>query len=165
MSCFVCDRAWQCLQISRLEVRGHLFGREVQESGISLATTTDWAYKLLMESTYLPLMDCITSSGASAFFAVLCLLGSLSVVCPFQEIADRSGRVGVAVIGVNARGVCVCNELHADYRPGTTVYMACELNSCISACQRTRQGLSARVRSERYNQSYTPMKIADIFIF
>ncbi|KAI0764202.1 general substrate transporter [Trametes elegans] len=70
--------------------QGELFGLEVRGIGTSLATTTNWACNLLIGSTYLSLMDRITPSGAFGFYAGLCLLGWLFVVCCFPETAGLS---------------------------------------------------------------------------
>ncbi|KIY72073.1 general substrate transporter [Cylindrobasidium torrendii FP15055 ss-10] len=70
--------------------QGELFSLEVRGMGTSLATATNWAANLLINSTYLSLMDKITPSGAFGFYAGLCLLGWIFVIFCFPETAGLS---------------------------------------------------------------------------
>ncbi|KAJ3515943.1 hypothetical protein NLJ89_g1446 [Agrocybe chaxingu] len=70
--------------------QGELFGLEVRGIGTSLSTATNWAGNLVIGSTYLSLMAAITPAGAFGFYAGLCLLGWLFVLCCFPETAGLS---------------------------------------------------------------------------
>ncbi|KAK0499128.1 general substrate transporter [Armillaria luteobubalina] len=70
--------------------QGELFALEIRGVGTSLATATNWAANLLINSTYLSLMEKITPSGAFGFYAGLCLLGWLFVICCYPETAGLS---------------------------------------------------------------------------
>ncbi|KAH9474495.1 Myo-inositol transporter 1 [Psilocybe cubensis] len=70
--------------------QGELFSLEVRGIGTSLATATNWAGNLIIGSTYLSLMAKITPSGAFGFYAGLCLLGWIFVLCCFPETAGLS---------------------------------------------------------------------------
>lgn len=70
--------------------QGELFGLEVRGIGTSLCTATNWAGNLLIGATYLSLMDRITPAGAFGFYAGLCFLGWVFVVCCFPETAGLS---------------------------------------------------------------------------
>ncbi|KAK0199325.1 general substrate transporter [Desarmillaria ectypa] len=70
--------------------QGELFALEIRGVGTSLATATNWAANLLINSTYLSLMDKITPSGAFGFYAGLCLLGWLFVIFCYPETAGLS---------------------------------------------------------------------------
>ncbi|VDB86463.1 unnamed protein product [Peniophora sp. CBMAI 1063] len=70
--------------------QGEFFALEVRGIGTSLATMTNWAANLLINSTYLSLMAKITPAGAFGFYAGLCLLGLLFVIFCFPETAGLS---------------------------------------------------------------------------
>ncbi|KAK0460512.1 general substrate transporter [Desarmillaria tabescens] len=70
--------------------QGELFALEIRGVGTSLATATNWAANLLINSTYLSLMEKITPSGAFGFYAGLCLLGWLFVIFCYPETAGLS---------------------------------------------------------------------------
>ncbi|KAI0922652.1 hypothetical protein AcW1_002758 [Taiwanofungus camphoratus] len=70
--------------------QGELFGLDVRGIGTSLATTTNWGANLLINSTYLSLMNKITPAGAFGFYAGLCLLGWLFCLFCFPETAGLS---------------------------------------------------------------------------
>jgi len=70
--------------------QGELFGLEVRGIGTSLSTATNWAGNLLIGSTYLSLMAKISPAGAFGFYAGLCLLGWIFVLCCFPETAGLS---------------------------------------------------------------------------
>ncbi|KIJ25722.1 hypothetical protein M422DRAFT_62206 [Sphaerobolus stellatus SS14] len=59
--------------------QGELFSLEVRGIGTSLATATNWGANLIINSTYLSLMNAITPSGAFGFYGGLCLLGWLTL--------------------------------------------------------------------------------------
>ena len=58
--------------------------------GTSLATATNWGANLLINSTYLSLMDTITPAGSFGFYAGLCFLGCLFVIFCYPETAGLS---------------------------------------------------------------------------
>ena len=62
----------------------------VRGMGTSLCTATNWSANLVIGSTYLSLMDAITPAGAFGFYAGLCLLGWIFVICCFPETAGLS---------------------------------------------------------------------------
>ncbi|PBK85306.1 general substrate transporter [Armillaria gallica] len=70
--------------------QGELFALEIRGVGTSLATATNWAANLLINSTYLSLMEKITPSGAFGFYAGLCLLGWVFVIFCYPETAGLS---------------------------------------------------------------------------
>ncbi|KAF9813399.1 hypothetical protein IEO21_05633 [Rhodonia placenta] len=70
--------------------QGELFGLEVRGIGTSLATMTNWGANLLINSTYLSLMNKITPAGAFGFYAGLCLLGWLFCIFCYPETAGLS---------------------------------------------------------------------------
>lgn len=70
--------------------QGELFPLEVRGLGTSLSTATNWSSNLLINSTYLSLMDKIKPSGAFGFYAGLCALGYIFVVFCFPETAGLS---------------------------------------------------------------------------
>lgn len=59
----------------------------VRGLGTSLATATNWSCNLLINSTYLSLMNRITPSGAFGFYAGLCLLGWIFCIGWYPETA------------------------------------------------------------------------------
>lgn len=95
--------------------QGELFGLEVRGIGTSLATTTNWAGNLLIGATYLSLMDRITPAGAFGFYAGLCLLGWLFVVCCFPETAGLSLEE-VRTIFRNGFGIAESERLRQEKR-------------------------------------------------
>lgn len=70
--------------------QGELFRLEVRGIGTSMSTSTNWGANLLINSTYLSLMDRITPAGAFGFYAGLCLLGWIFVLFCFPETAGLS---------------------------------------------------------------------------
>lgn len=70
--------------------QGELFTLSVRGIGTSCATATNWGANLLINSTYLSLMDKITPSGAFGFYAGLCLLGWLFCLFCYPETAGLS---------------------------------------------------------------------------
>ncbi|KAG7445357.1 general substrate transporter [Guyanagaster necrorhizus] len=70
--------------------QGELFALEIRGVGTSLATATNWAANMLINSTYLSLMAKITPAGAFGFYAGLCLLGWLFVIFCYPETAGLS---------------------------------------------------------------------------
>lgn len=62
----------------------------VRGIGTSLATMTNWGANLLINSTYLSLMNKITPAGAFGFYAGLCLLGWLFCIFCYPETAGLS---------------------------------------------------------------------------
>ncbi|GJJ11794.1 hypothetical protein Clacol_006032 [Clathrus columnatus] len=63
------------------------FSPLVRGPGTSLATATNWSCNLLINSTYLSLMNRITPSGAFGFYAGLCLLGWIFCIGWYPETA------------------------------------------------------------------------------
>ncbi|KIJ31803.1 hypothetical protein M422DRAFT_61621 [Sphaerobolus stellatus SS14] len=70
--------------------QGELFSLEVRRIGTSLATATNWGTNLIINSTYLSLMNAITPSGAFGFYGRLCLLGWVFCLFCFPETAGLS---------------------------------------------------------------------------
>ena len=70
--------------------QGELFALSVRGIGTSCSTAINWGANLLINSTYLSLMDRITPSGAFGFYAGLCLLGWLFCVFCYPETAGLS---------------------------------------------------------------------------
>ncbi|KAF8323026.1 general substrate transporter [Clavulina sp. PMI_390] len=70
--------------------QGELFSLDVRGIGTSLSTASNWSGNLLINSTYLSLMDRITPAGAFGFYAGLCLLGWIFCLFCFPETAGLS---------------------------------------------------------------------------
>ena len=70
--------------------QGELFSLSVRGIGTSCSTATNWGANLLINSTYLSLMDRITPAGAFGFYAGLCLLGWVFCVVCYPETAGLS---------------------------------------------------------------------------
>ena len=70
--------------------QGELFALDVRGIGTSLATATNWGANLLINSTYLSLMNGITPSGAFGFYAGICLFGFLFCIFCYPETAGLS---------------------------------------------------------------------------
>ncbi|PAV18207.1 general substrate transporter [Pyrrhoderma noxium] len=70
--------------------QGELFSLDVRGIGTSCSTAMNWGANLLINSTYLSLMDRITPAGAFGFYAGLCLLGWLFCIFCYPETAGLS---------------------------------------------------------------------------
>ena len=70
--------------------QGELFALDVRGLGTSCGTATCWGANLLINSTYLSLMNGITPSGAFGFYAGICLLGFLFCIFCYPETAGLS---------------------------------------------------------------------------
>ncbi|GAA5901488.1 hypothetical protein JCM6882_006294 [Rhodosporidiobolus microsporus] len=70
--------------------QGELFEMDVRGMGTALATTCNWGGNLIIGSTFLSLIDAITAAGAFGFYAGLCFLGSIFVICLYPETSGLS---------------------------------------------------------------------------
>ena len=70
--------------------QGELFALDVRGLGTSCGTATCWGANLLINSTYLSLMNGITPSGAFGFYAGICLFGFLFCIFCYPETAGLS---------------------------------------------------------------------------
>ncbi|KAL7409772.1 general substrate transporter [Mrakia frigida] len=71
-------------------LQGELFKLEVRGIGTSLCTATNWAFNLVIASTFLSLMEAITPAGAFGFYAGLCFLGCLFCYFFYPETSGLS---------------------------------------------------------------------------
>ncbi|GAA6061240.1 hypothetical protein JCM10212_002699 [Sporobolomyces blumeae] len=70
--------------------QGELFEMDVRGMGTALSTTCNWGGNLIIGSTFLSLIDRITAAGAFGFYAGLCFLGSVFVICLYPETSGLS---------------------------------------------------------------------------